>query len=211
MNTDSLQTVIDSLQNILSTTSNSIEPYTTLIESQQSSYEMFIIILLALLGVNIIVNFTFSRRRLKAEVESVFSEDKPKLIEELRSESKILFNRFKEQNDKNIAKLEGDLARSFYISQWDAKQYNNAFNWALVACSQLHRADSKLMAKLMGEELIKCLKKGIEGIDNKIFLQRCIVATFTIQQIKENIEAIPDYLDDVKLEIKRILFDEENE
>ncbi len=210
MNTDSLQTVIDSLQNILSTTSNSIEPYTTLIESQQSSYEMFIIILLTLLGVNIIVNFTFSRRRLKSEVENVFNEEESKFNTVIETKVQKSFNDYNKDSKVKIAAMEFDICRAFMRGHAEKNKYKECFNWAVRATHKSHLAGYKSSSNYFGKYSLEQLEKALKEFGLKNFIEGYNV-DYPFESLLQEVDKFPDYLLVEKEKIKKMLNDTSNE
>jgi len=202
-------TIYVAVKNTIFSQQQIIDAYRDLVQSQQGTYNTFIILIIALVGVNIVINYFFSKRRLRTEVEEVFSEEENKFRKNFNSYIDKSIKEYTEKADSKFRLLEAETLRLFASTGLQSKNYHHTFDYLLRAVSLYEQLGHQQTSRMCAEQALKSLgffvtrERNLWGIYFSDIRNR--------ESLIELLEEFPDYLTNEKKEILKLIPKEDND
>jgi len=178
-----------------------IDAYTTLVQSQQQTYNLFIIIVLAFATIMVGVNIYFSMVRAQTIIEKKILK---KIHGYMQKDVHASFIKWEKRHKDKFDWLEGESARMFANINEEYKNYPLSLYWWIKALESYLKVDAKLAISLAVKQILTKI-----SIDLKNYTPKEVYDGFTrntgFERIPDIVESIPELLNDEKKEIKKYI------
>lgn len=186
-----------------------IDAYRALIQSQQTIFEIFIILLLALLGANIFINYIFSKRRLKTEVEDVFREEEKNIHKDLKSYIDGSIKEHIEETEMRLKYMQAETYRLFAISARKDELHTRSFDYFVSAISLYEESGNQKLARICAEQSL--IKLDFLVKNEKNFWGEYLSNIRDRKDLMKLLEKFPDYLFKEKQKILKLIPKQNND
>lgn len=186
-----------------------IDAYRDLIQSQQSTYIILIVILLALLGANIFANYFFSKRRLKTEVEDVFREEEKNIHKDLKSYIDGSIKEHIEETEMQLKYMQAETYRLFAISARNDKLLTRSFDYFVSAISLYEESGNQKLARICAKQSLILLDFFVKNGENS--WGEYLSNIRDCKDLMKLLEKFPDYLFEEKQKILKLIPKQNND